>query len=363
MALALAVGERGGDWSLATPTDAQLKEAGLTFGIRYLAPLNADGTLYGPSAAKVIRQPEYDRLQGKVLRVLLLNYEWYTSRVAEGAPAGNQDANWAAIWAHGLGYPDGWPIPFSDDTNSTPYGAVKAYLQAAQTRLDSMPGGYVAGYYGRQANCQLLAGDFPRALVWQTCAWSGGVYGGTAQLYQDICNYQTPIPGVDIDFVKKPITLPGGDMPLDDADKAWITKTSHDQASLALREQLAPGAEGATRLATAIHDQAVLAIRQQLAPDAEGAGRIKQILTGYDAATGSGVAAARDALASAVAAIPTTPVDQAGLERAVTDAVTQALAGGVPVGTVKAEVIAALAEATIPVSLAGHAGVQPAAPA
>jgi hypothetical protein len=143
--------------------------------------------------------------------------------MAEGAAAGRQDAYWAATKAWQLDQAAGvdmtawwvrWII-FSDDQANTPAGSRSGYMQAAQAQLNAMPGGYLADYYGPQTGCQALAAD-PAITwappLWQTCAWSGGVYGGTAAMYQAICAPVSPaVAGCDTNFVMKPIA--GGDGP------------------------------------------------------------------------------------------------------------------------------------------------------
>ena len=52
----------------------------------------------------------------------------------------------------------------------------------------------------------------------------------------------------------------------------------------------------------------------------------------------------------------------ADLERAVVDAIAAALAGGVPVETIEQGVTNALAGASVPVTLTGHAGNPPVTP-
>ena len=212
----LTVGLKGGDWSEARPTTADIQGAGLKFGCRYAAPLNPDGTLYGPSAVKVIQPAEYNWLI-TILLMLFLNYEWYEARMDEGAPAGKQDAFWACTWAFiNLHYPNGYPIIYSNDKQGTPYAIVKAYLLAVKAQQAVMPGAYSVGYYGPQNICAALAADPDMkfvVVIWQTCAWSGGVYGGTGQLYQEICSGSGPgINGVDLDWIKINITIGEADL-------------------------------------------------------------------------------------------------------------------------------------------------------
>jgi len=201
------------DYSGARPSNASLLAVPKLAGVcRYLSPLNADGSYYGPTAAKMITVAELDNLVNTLRLEEKHNYEWYEGRMGEGAPAGKQDANWAGILAFrvdtAIGRSTAREIIFSDDTASTPYESVVAYLVAAQTQLNAMPGDYLAGYYGPQAKVAQLIKD-PRItwpiFLWQTCAWSGGVYGGTGHLYQAICAPVSPtLPGCDTNFRMKP---------------------------------------------------------------------------------------------------------------------------------------------------------------
>src|SRR4029077_17108294 len=159
---------------------------------RYLSPLNPDGSYYGPTAAKMITVAELANLVHTLHLDENNNYQWYEGRMGEGAPAGKQDANWAGILAFRVDTAIGRPtrgryIIFSDATGSTPYELVVAYMLAAKAQLDAMPGGYLPDYYGPQAKGARLQRD-PRITwplpFWQTCAWSGGVYGGDGTLYQ-----------------------------------------------------------------------------------------------------------------------------------------------------------------------------------
>lgn len=224
------------DYSSAKPTDAQLKAGGAKGVCRYLSPLNADGSDYGPTLVKIIQTPEY-KWHLDNTRYVRKNYEWYEGRMGEGAPAGTQDAYWAGTKAWKLDQavsvnPDTewWAkwIIFSDDTGGTSYAAVKAYMLAAYAQLQKMPGKYLPDYYGRQAIYKLLLDDPDIHWIvpgWQTCAWSGGVYGGfadpdhAAAMYQALCVPVTPnIPGCDTNFVMQPQKFEGEDMPLSQDD-------------------------------------------------------------------------------------------------------------------------------------------------
>lgn len=220
----LAKGDVVVDYSSAKPSEAQFDAAGVKGVCRYESPLNQDGSDYGPTFVKVIQLPEMKShvANGRYVR---LNYEWYETRMDEGAPAGKQDAYWACkkAWAlhQGAGIdpskPENWWarwIIYSNDKDGTPYAVVKAYMLAAYAQGQSMPGKYLPDYYGRQAIYRMLLDDPDIHWMvpgWQTCAWSNGVYGGfadpahAAAMYQALCVPVTPnIPGCDTNFVMQP---------------------------------------------------------------------------------------------------------------------------------------------------------------
>lgn len=212
---ALVHGDVVFDYSSAKPTNAQFVAAKCVGVSRYLSPLNADGSDYGPTLVKVIQSPEYKwHLDNS--RIVFKNYEWYETRMDESAAAGTQDAYWAGTKAWKLEQAVGvdpatkwWArwITFSNDKDGTPYAVVKAYMLAAYAQLQKMPGKYLPNYYGRQVIWNQLLHDPDIHWLpwgWQTCAWSGGVYGGNAGLYQAICAPVSPnIPGCDTNFIMK----------------------------------------------------------------------------------------------------------------------------------------------------------------
>jgi hypothetical protein len=234
------------DYSSARPSDAALRGAKAKGVCRYASPLNADGSYYGPTREKMITPDEYRWHLGNG-RGCYINYEWYEGRMSEAGPAGRQDAYWAGRIAAACGYPAGGLIPFSDDTDSTPYESVVTYLRAAEAQLQTMPGKYHAGIYGRQAHIARLAKDvripWP-ILLWQTCAWSGGVYGGTGHLYQAICAPVSPtLPGCDTNFRMRPDPgATGDDMSAEDVTAIVAAVNKHTDAKLAtLRDDLLAG--------------------------------------------------------------------------------------------------------------------------
>ena len=227
------------DYSRATPTNAEFQAASTAANpvegvCRYLSPLNSDGSDYGPTSAKVLQLPEY-KWHLASGRKVKKNYEWYEGRMNEGGPAGKQDAYWAATKAYKLDTGVGvaitglvkW-IVFSNDQGNSTYANIKAYMLAAYAQMQSMPGKYLPDYYGPDNILAQLQSDPDIHWMvpgWQTCAWSGGVYGGHGALYQAICAPVTPnISGCDTNFVMKLSFYQGEDMPLTAAEIAEIAK-------------------------------------------------------------------------------------------------------------------------------------------
>jgi hypothetical protein len=177
------------DYSLARPTDAQLLGA-KTFGVsRYLSWVNE------LTKKKIIWQDEYDHLMSLGIGVHL-NYEWYEGRMAEGNASGQIDGSTALTQAKALGYPQGLPITFSDDTSGTSLTAIKAYLNGVKTGLS---GYYRVGYYGPRTKLDAVLTSGHAVFGWQPTAWSGGVVSKLAHLLQKFGG--APIAGTDLNVV------------------------------------------------------------------------------------------------------------------------------------------------------------------
>jgi hypothetical protein len=208
------------DYSLARPTDAQLKAA-KTFGVcRYLSEVNELTT------KKIIWQAEYDHLINDLGIAIHLNYEWYEGRMAEGNAAGQLDGTTALSQAKALGYSRGLPITFSDDTSGTPLTAIKNYLAGVKTGLS---GYYKIGYYGPRVKMDAVLTSGHAVFGWQPTAWAGldangkPIISSKAHLFQHFGG--APIPGTDLNEVLRDPPFPwytGGEMPLDDADVAKV---------------------------------------------------------------------------------------------------------------------------------------------
>jgi hypothetical protein len=202
------------DYSLARPTDAQLLGAN-TFGVcRYLSVVNSLTT------KKIIWQAEYDHLLELGVAVHL-NYEWYEGRMSEGNAAGQIDGTTAFSQARALGYPQGLPITFSDDTSGTALTAIYDYLTGVKTGLS---GYYRIGYYGPRVKLDAVLTSGHAVFGWQPTAWSGGLISDKAHLYQLFGG--APIAGTDLNRVLREPPFPwyagGPDMTITQADANLI---------------------------------------------------------------------------------------------------------------------------------------------
>lgn len=197
------------DYSFARPSLSDLKAHGVVGVFRYLAPL--------PNK-KVIDAPERDALLAQGFDIVL-NWEWYEGRCNEGSGAGKQDATEAVRQAKALGYPAGSCIYFSHDTSANDWQAIEGYFtSAAQVVHDA---GYTIGAYGSYSVIEFLHGKGLIDYGWQTKAWSGGTAPDFAVIYQA---GTALVAGTDNDIVSNPDigSWLGGDMPLNDTDKAWL---------------------------------------------------------------------------------------------------------------------------------------------
>lgn len=114
-------------------------------------------------------------------RRIVCNFEYEIGRMSAGSAAGVADAKTALAELRILGVPKGRPVYFSDDTGSTPAGAVQAYLKGAASVLG--PAGYQTGVYGGLGTITAAYNAGFRWL-WQTYAWSGGVWHPAATVRQ-----------------------------------------------------------------------------------------------------------------------------------------------------------------------------------
>ncbi len=139
----------------------KLREAGISFVVRYLVPNE------GATAWKALTAKEADVIRAAGLAIMLC-WETTASRVKGGASAGAEDGKKTRELAEGMGIPVGAVIYFAADYNvpASDYEAVDAYIRAARIAL----GKYSAGLYGHEKICDHVSGHCTH--LWQCVAWS-----------------------------------------------------------------------------------------------------------------------------------------------------------------------------------------------
>jgi hypothetical protein len=126
------------DYAQARPDPAAVRAAGYSMVIRVLAPTGTD------TAATIVDRSEAETLLNAGLDVTLA-WQWYPSRVGEGAVAGEQDGTMARQMAEALGYPPASAIYFCCDIDPPDPRVTNAYFAAARTALGA---GYRMGARG-----------------------------------------------------------------------------------------------------------------------------------------------------------------------------------------------------------------------
>ncbi len=177
----MAILGQGVDFSGARPTVTVLKNAVKVFVIRYLAPQNS------ATQWKLLTKPEADMYRAAGIGVVS-NFEWYASRCLEGYAAGVADAKVALAWHRACGGPEGRPIYFSVDVD-TSGPSVLSYFQG----VNSVLGVALTGVYGSYRVVKYLmdsgvigrSSDGVHYWAWQTYAWSYGAFDERSALAQD----------------------------------------------------------------------------------------------------------------------------------------------------------------------------------
>src|SRR5690606_17757827 len=126
----------GVDYSFSRPSVAGLKAANVKFAFRYLS---FENNLTKP---KLLTNAEALALSQAGIAVVS-NFEWYPERCKEGFAAGAQDADIALAQAKAAGAPDGKPVYFSVDIDTSPE-SVYDYFRGVASK---MPLGQI-GVYG-----------------------------------------------------------------------------------------------------------------------------------------------------------------------------------------------------------------------
>lgn len=153
---------KGLDYSWGRPNLQQVKDAGYSFVVRYLA---AAGN------GKEITKPEAEAIRAMGLGLALV-YEQYAARPKEGRAAGKTDAQTALNQARAVGFPDDRPIYFAVDWDTTEadQAAIDEYLRGAAEII----GANRVGVYGSFYVVERCKTNGSATWFWQTYAWSGG---------------------------------------------------------------------------------------------------------------------------------------------------------------------------------------------
>lgn len=162
----------GLDYAFQRPPIAAMQAEGIKFVCRYLSQINH---LTKP---KILTRDEALGLNAAGIAVVS-NFEWYPERCTEGFEAGREDAIVARDQARACGMPEGRPIYFSVDID-TSSGRISDYFRGI---LSVLPPGQV-GVYGSYQICRDLDQLNLAEWLWQTYAWSGGQWYGDNHIEQ-----------------------------------------------------------------------------------------------------------------------------------------------------------------------------------
>ena len=174
----------GVDSADPAPSVSSLRDARLGFAARYLSP---------PGNSKNLTAAEAMRLHRGGIDIVTVWESWAT-RASEGKRAGIDDSKAALALGKECGAPAGFPVFFAVDYDATGQTAqLSGYFQGAISVL----GIGRVGLYGGLAAIEFAYGLGIRRL-WQTYAWSGGVWHPGASLRQ-YSNGHT-VGGVEVDL-------------------------------------------------------------------------------------------------------------------------------------------------------------------
>lgn len=177
--------QTGIDIAWARPTVAQIKATGATWVARY----------FSNDVTKNLTASEVQEYTAAGLGIVTV-WEATAARALQGFAAGAADAQTARAQRAGVGLPADAPIHFAVDTDTT-WGAVAAYFQGAVSVL----GLDLVGVYG---GLHVIEGAHTYGLkyLWQTVAWSGGVWAPYATIRQP--GGETLSGGADFDTAEVP---------------------------------------------------------------------------------------------------------------------------------------------------------------
>lgn len=158
----------GVDYPWSHPAPAALRAAGVGFAMRYLSN----------DSSKNLSLAEANALAAQGIWSGVV-WETTATRALAGRAAGATDARAALAQAQACGMPDGRPIYFAVDTDTT-WSQVAPYFQGIR---DVLPLGQVGVYGG----IRIIQGAASSGLVswyWQAEAWSGGRWDPHAHIRQ-----------------------------------------------------------------------------------------------------------------------------------------------------------------------------------
>lgn len=158
----------GVDYPWSKPAPSALRDAGVTFALRYLSK--------DPSKNLTLTEANALAAAGIWSGVV---WETTAGRALDGRAAGTADAREALRQATACGMPSSRPIYFAVDTDTT-WSQVQPYFQGIR---DVLPAERIGVYGG----IRIIAGAADSGLVawyWQTIAWSGGRWDPRAHIRQ-----------------------------------------------------------------------------------------------------------------------------------------------------------------------------------
>ena len=161
------MGATGIDIAWDRPTIAQIKATGATWVARY----------FSNDPTKNLTASEVTDYHAAGLGIVTV-WESTATRALEGHAAGVNDARTAWSQRAGVGLPDTTVVHFAVDTD-TDWSSVAPYFQGVQSVLGSSR----TGVYG---GLRVIQGAHAAGLryLWQTVAWSGGVWASFATIRQ-----------------------------------------------------------------------------------------------------------------------------------------------------------------------------------
>lgn len=162
----------GIDYAWGGPANTSaLKGAGRDFVCRYLSTSDHTKNLSSREVA-VFTDAKVD---------IVVVWENTAGRALQGRTVGASDAHNALAQARSLGMPDDRPIYFAVDFDVTSqFAQIAEYFKG----VNSVLGVDRTGVYGEAAVCDYLERNNFVDWVWQTYAWSGGIWDSPASIQQ-----------------------------------------------------------------------------------------------------------------------------------------------------------------------------------